>query len=156
VLREGHIGAVEARSVILAFGAGKASPVARMDECSYGSGYSGSSRVRQQPDRLLAEAALTERREESRRTGDSSLWSLGTLRPLDPGAPGTRRYRVIFTLWESREDRFERRTVQEMELWATNATTARRIAQLNVQSLPAYIPAWRIQGVERIIDNDLP
>jgi hypothetical protein len=105
--------------------------------------------------RRLAEAALTERRAEARRSGDSSIWSLGTLQPLDPGAPGTGRYRVTFTLWEPREDRFERRTVHDMELWATNATTARQIAQLNVQSLPQYIGAWRIQGVARIIDDDL-
>jgi len=105
--------------------------------------------------RRLAEVALTERRAEARRSGDSSVWSLGTLHPLDPGAPGTGRYRVTFTLWESREDRFERRTVHEMELWATAATTARHIAQLNVQSLPQYIGAWRIQGVVRIIDEDL-
>jgi hypothetical protein len=105
--------------------------------------------------RRLAEAALTERRAEARRSGESSVWSLGTLHPLDPGAPGTGRYRVTFTLWESREDRFERRIVHEMELWATNATTARHIAQLNVQSLAHYIGAWRIQGVARIIDDDL-
>lgn len=105
--------------------------------------------------RRLAEAALTERRAEARRSGDSSIWSLGTLQPLDPGAPGTGRYRVTFTLWESCEDRFERRTVHAMELWATNATTARQIAQLNVQSLPQYIGAWRIQRVARIIDDDL-
>ncbi len=104
--------------------------------------------------RRLAEVALTERRAEARRSGDSTVWSLGTLHPLDPGAPGTGRYRVTFSLWESREDRFERRTVHAMELWATNATTARQIAQLNVQSLPQYIGAWRIQGVARIIDED--
>jgi hypothetical protein len=104
--------------------------------------------------RRLAEAALTERRAEARRSGDSSVWSLGTLHPLEPGAPGTGRYRVTFTLWESREDRFERRIVHEMELWATNATTARHIAQLNVQSLAQYIGAWRIQGVARIVDDD--
>jgi hypothetical protein len=105
--------------------------------------------------RRLAEAALTERREESGRRGGSSVWSLGTLRPLDSGAPGTGRYRVIFTLWESREDRFECRTVHDMELWATSATTARHIAQLNVQSLPHYIGAWRVQGVAQIIDEDV-
>jgi len=103
----------------------------------------------------LAEAALTERRTEPRRSGDSSVWSLGTLQPLDPGAPGTGRYRVTFTLWESRDDRFERRTVHDMELWATDATTARHIAQLNVQSLPQYIGAWRIQGVARISDESV-
>jgi len=106
--------------------------------------------------RRLAEAALTERREESRRARSSSVWSLGTLQPLDPGAPGTGRYRVIFTLWEPREDRFARRIVHDMELWATSATTARHIAQLNAQSLPEYIGAWRIQGVARIFDDDAP
>jgi hypothetical protein len=104
--------------------------------------------------RRFAEAALVERRAERRRSGDASVWSLGTLQPLDPGAPGTRRYRVTFTLWESRGDRFERRTVHDMVLWATDATTARHTAQLNVQSLPQYIGAWRIQGVARIIDED--
>ncbi len=104
--------------------------------------------------RCLAQAALTKRRAEPRRSGDSSVWSLGTLQPLDPGAPGTGRYRVTFTLWESREDRFERRTVHDMELWATDATTARHTAQLNVQSLPQYIGAWRIHGVARIIEED--
>jgi hypothetical protein len=104
--------------------------------------------------RRLAEAALTKRRAEPRRSCDASVWSLGPLQPLDAGAPGTGRYRITFTLWESREDRFERRTVHDMELWATDATTARQTAQLNVQSLPQYIGAWRIQGVARIFDED--
>ncbi len=103
--------------------------------------------------RRLAEAALTERRAQPACSSDSSVWSLGALTPLDAGAPGTGRYRVTFTLWESREDRFERRTVHDMELWATDATTARHIAQLSVQSLPQYIGAWRIQGVARISDE---
>lgn len=103
--------------------------------------------------RRLAEAALTERRSEPGRRSDASVWSLGTLTPLDPGAPGTGRFRVTFTLWESRGDRFERRTVHDIELWATNATTARHIAQLSVQSLPQYIGAWRIHSVTRIIDD---
>lgn len=105
--------------------------------------------------RRRAEAALIERRAESARNRDPSVWSLGTLQPLDPGAPGTGRYRVTFTLWESREDRFERRTVHDMALWATDATAARHIAQFSVQSLPQYIGAWRIQGVARIMDENL-
>jgi hypothetical protein len=105
--------------------------------------------------RRVAEAALLARRAEPARQPDSSVWSLGTLQPLDPGAPGTGRYRVTFCLWEAREDRFERRTVHDMEIWATDATTARHIAQLDVQSLPQYIGAWRIQCVARIIDGDL-
>ena len=45
--------------------------------------------------RAAAEAALEERR------GDDGRWSLGMLRPLTPQAPGTHRYRAVFSLWQA-------------------------------------------------------
>lgn len=99
--------------------------------------------------RRLAEGALTERRERSRRAADGSVWSLGVLRPLTPRAPGTRKYRVVFALWEPHEDHFERHDVHEMELWAVDAASARRQAQQEIQALGDYIPSWRIRIVER-------
>ena len=38
------------------------------------------------------------------------------LRPLTPRAPGTHRYLVTFSQWESQEDRFERRDVHVLEV----------------------------------------
>jgi len=99
--------------------------------------------------RRMAEQALTERRERTRRSGEQSVWSLGVLRPLTPRAPGTRKYRVVFARWESYEDHFERHDVHEMELWAADAASARRQAQREIQSVPDYLPAWRIRTVER-------
>jgi hypothetical protein len=93
--------------------------------------------------RRAAQEALRERSSESER------WSLGVLRPLTPMAPGTSRYRITFALWESHEDRFVRRDVHELEVWATDAASARRIAQQEVQEVPGYEPVWRIRQVVR-------
>lgn len=99
--------------------------------------------------RRQAQAALTERRERSRLSADASVWSMGMLRPLTPRAPGTHKYRVVFSWWEAHEDHFARRDVHEMELWAVDAASARRQAQREIQSVPDYVPAWRIRIVER-------
>lgn len=127
----------------------------------------GSSRARiagrlvlEAPDldhaRRAAEQALTERREQTRRKGESSVWSLGLLRPLTPKAPGTKRYRVIFAQWEAFEDHFERIDVHEMELWAANAASARRLAQQEIQLLADYQPSWRIRQVEAVRPDQPP
>jgi hypothetical protein len=124
----------------------------------------GSSRARivgrlvlEEPDldhaRRAAEQALTDRRELTRRKGETSVWSLGLLRPLTPKAPGTKRYRVIFSLWKSFEDHFERIDVHELELWAANAAGARRLAQQEIQMLGDYQPSWRIRSVETIPED---
>jgi hypothetical protein len=102
--------------------------------------------------RRAAEQALTERREQTRRSGENSVWSLGLLRPLTPKAPGTKRYRVSFAQWEAFEDHFERNDVHELELWAANAAGARRLAQQEIQLLRSYRPSWRIRGVEAVTD----
>ncbi len=124
----------------------------------------GSSRARivgrlvlEAPDldhaRRAAEQALTERREQTRLSGESSVWSLGLLRPLTPRAPGTKRYRVTFAQWEAFEDHFERIDVHELELWAANAAGARRLAQQEIQLLRVYRPSWRIRSVEVCHDD---
>lgn len=100
-----------------------------------------------------AERALTQRREDTRRSADRSEWSLGVLRPLTPRAPGTHRYRVIFALWEACDDRFERHDVHITEIWAADAASARRLAQREVQGIPHYLPAWRIRSVARVRDD---
>lgn len=64
-------------------------------------------------------------------------------------APGTSRYKITFALWESHEDRFVRKDVHELEVWATDATSARRIAQQEIQNVPGYKPSWRIRQVVR-------
>jgi hypothetical protein len=94
--------------------------------------------------RRAAEAALEARR------SDESRWSLGLLRPLTPMAPGTHRYRATFARWESAEDRFVRRDVHELEVWAADAASARRLAQQEIQQTPGYEPAWRIRQVARV------
>lgn len=94
--------------------------------------------------RRAAEAALEERR------SDESRWSLGLLRPLTPMAPGTHRYRATFARWESAEDRFVRRDVHELEVWAADAGSARRLAQQEIQQVAGYEPAWRIRQVARV------
>ena len=94
--------------------------------------------------RRAAEAALEERR------SDESRWSLGLLRPLTPMAPGTHRYRATFARWESAEDRFVRHDVHELEVWAVDAASARRLAQQEIQQTPGYEPAWRIRQVARV------
>jgi hypothetical protein len=93
--------------------------------------------------RRAAWAALEERR------SDESRWSLGVLRPLTPMAPGTHRYRATFALWESGEDRFVRRDVHHLEVWAADAQSARRLAQQEVRTVVGYEPAWRIRQVAR-------
>ena len=93
--------------------------------------------------RRAAQEALRERSDESER------WSLGVLRPLTPMAPGTTRYRVTFALWESQNDRFVRSDVHVLEVWATDAASARRIAQQEVQHIPDYTPPWRIRQIVR-------
>jgi hypothetical protein len=74
-------------------------------------------------------------------------WSLGALRPLTPNAPGTRLYSVTFAAWEEREDRFVRCDVHEHEVWAIDATSARRFACEQVQAISSYRPAWRVRRV---------
>jgi hypothetical protein len=74
-------------------------------------------------------------------------WSLGLLRPLTANAPGTRLYTVTFAAWEALEDRFVRRDVHEHEVWASDATSARRFACNRVQAVPGYRPAWRVRMV---------
>jgi hypothetical protein len=94
--------------------------------------------------RAAAQAALEERR------SDEARWTLGVLRPLTPMAPGTHRYRAVFARWESAEDRFVRRDVHRLEVWAADAQTARRLAQQEIQKVPGYEPAWRIRQVARV------
>lgn len=91
-----------------------------------------------------AQAALEERR------SDESRWTLGVLRPLTPMAPGTHRYRATFALWEAGEDRFVRRDVHALEVWAADAQSARRLAQQEVRGVLGYEPAWRIRQVARV------
>jgi hypothetical protein len=93
--------------------------------------------------RRAAEAELEERR------SDESRWTLGLLRPLTPMAPGTHRYRATFALWEAGEDRFVRRDVHALEIWAADAQSARRLAQQQVQTIAGYEPSWRIREVAR-------
>jgi hypothetical protein len=97
--------------------------------------------------RLAARAGLT-----GRARGEPG-WSLGVLRPLTPRAAGTRRYRVVFSAWEAEPDRFVRRDVHELTVWAENAASARRLAQEDVQAHPGYRPAWRI---DRVIRDERP
>lgn len=106
--------------------------------------------------RREAERALTRRREDTRRSGDRSQWSLGVLRPLTPRAPGTHRYLVTFALWEAFDDRFERHDVHVTEIWAADAASARRLAQREVQAVPDYLPAWRIRSVTRAREDAGP
>lgn len=83
----------------------------------------------------------------ARQQADEGAWSLGILRPLTPAAPGTQRYRVTFAVWESDEDRFVRRDVHTVELWACDAQSARRQAQVDVHAVAGFAPAWRIREV---------
>lgn len=86
----------------------------------------------------------------ARQAADEGAWSLGMLRPLTPAAPGTQRYRVTFAVWESDEDRFVRRDVHTIELWACDAQSARRQAQSDVHAVDGHTPAWRIREVLKI------
>lgn len=85
----------------------------------------------------------------SARADGQDGWSLGLLRPLTPRAPGTHRYEATFAQWQAEGDHFTRRDVRVIEVWAQNAATARRIAQQDIQQLPAYEPSWRIRSVRR-------
>ena len=91
--------------------------------------------------REFAEAALAER------SGVEPGWSLGLLRALTPNAPGTHPYTVTFARWEASGERFIQRDVHEREVWAPDAASARRLAAQHVQSLPDYVPAWRVRQV---------
>jgi len=112
----------------------------------------GSARARvmgrvrfQAPDAARArEAAATAL---AARAGGEGRWSLGILRALTANAPGTHAYVVTFAAWESRGERFVRRDVHEHEVWATDATSARRLASEQVQAMPSYLPAWRVSRV---------
>ncbi|MGE0347067.1 MAG: hypothetical protein AB7I24_09380 [Candidatus Nanopelagicales bacterium] len=94
--------------------------------------------------RRAAEAALEERR------SDESRWSLGVLKPLTPMAPGTHQYRATFARWESGEDRFVRVDVHQVEVWAADAQSARRLAQQEIRQVDGYEPSWRIRQVARV------
>jgi hypothetical protein len=94
--------------------------------------------------RRAAQAALEERR------SDESRWTLGLLRPLTPMAPGTYCYRATFALWEAGEDRFVRRDVHHLEVWAADAQSARRLAQQEIRQVEGYEPSWRIRKVARV------
>lgn len=93
---------------------------------------------------VAAQAALEERR------SDESRWTLGVLRPLTPMAPGTHRYRATFAFWEATDDRFVRRDVHHLDVWAADAQSARRLAQQEIRVIGGYEPSWRIRQVARI------
>lgn len=105
--------------------------------------------------RLVIEApSATEARraaqaELARRRDRDSRWSLGVLKPLTPQAPGTSLFQVTFAIWEATDDRFVRRDVHTLEVWACDAAAARRIAQQDIQQVGGYLPAWRVRQVVR-------
>jgi len=107
-----------------------------------------AGRVVVQAADLAAAQEAAERALEARSQGEPR-WSLGVLKPLTPMAPGTHRYTVTFAVWESEADRFVRRDVHTIEVWAADGASARRMAQQEVQSVPDYRPAWRIRAVSR-------
>ena len=83
------------------------------------------------------------------RSGSEPGWSLGVLRPLTPNAAGTYRYVVTFAAWQACGERFIQRDVHRHDVWATDATGARRLAVEEVQAMPGYLPAWRVTQVVR-------
>lgn len=88
--------------------------------------------------------------EELARRGDrDSRWSLGVLKPLTPQAPGTSLFKVTFAIWEATDDRFVRRDVHVLDVWACDASAARRIAQQDIQQVDGYVPTWRVRQVAR-------
>jgi hypothetical protein len=93
--------------------------------------------------RRAAQAALEER-------AGGEARSSRVLRPLTPMAPGTHSYRVTFARWEAAADRFVRRDVHTLDVWAADASSARRMAQQQIQAVPGYEPAWRIRSVTRV------
>ena len=100
------------------------------------------------PDAPGAKQAAEKALERRSKSSEDS-WSLGVLRPLTPFAPGTHLYAVTFALWESTGDRFVSLDVHTLEVWATDATSARRLAQQEVQQIQEYLPSWRIRSVAR-------
>lgn len=96
--------------------------------------------------RAAAEAAL------EARSGGEGRWSLGVLRPLTPRAPGTHRYRAVFSTWQDTDDRFVRRDMHTLEIWAADAQSARRMAQQEIRQVADYEPSWRIRKVVRTED----
>ena len=83
------------------------------------------------------------------RSGSEPGWSLGVLRSLTPNAAGTYLYVVTFAAWEECGERFIQRDVHRRDVWATDATGARRLAVEEVQAMPGYLPAWRVTQVVR-------
>ncbi len=81
---------------------------------------------------------------------EDGRWSLGVLRPLTPDAPGTYRYAVTFAVWAPEGEEFARHDTHRLTVWATDAQSARRLAHEEIQSLPAYRPAWRVRRVVRV------
>lgn len=96
-----------------------------------------------------ADARRSALAELAKRRDRDSRWSLGVLKPLTPKAPGTSLFAVTFAVWEATDDRFLRRDVHTLEVWAEDAGSARRIAQQDVQAASEYDPAWRIRQVIR-------
>ena len=93
--------------------------------------------------RRAAEVAL------AARSGSEPGWSLGVLRSLTPNAAGTYLYVVTFAAWEACGERFTQRDVHRRDVWALDATGARRRAVEEVQAMPGYLPAWRVTQVVR-------
>ncbi len=89
----------------------------------------------------------------AKRADGAPGWSLGLLRPLVPGLPGTYRYRVIFAAWVEEEAGYHREDTLATEVWATDAESARRMARREAEMLPAYRGAWRIRQVRRIAET---
>lgn len=91
--------------------------------------------------------------ELANRSDEAGRWSLGVLRPLTPKAPGTALFRATFAIWVAQADEFVRQDVHELEVWAEDASAARRIAQQEIQKNPDYVPAWRIREVSHLRDR---
>jgi hypothetical protein len=102
---------------------------------------------------IQAASAADARREAlaelAKRKDRDSRWSLGVLKPLTPQAPGTNLFAVTFAVWEATDDRFVRTDVHTLDVWAEDASAARRIAQQDIQAAAEYNPAWRIRQVVR-------
>ena len=109
-----------------------------------------AARIALQAPDLTAARHLAAEALDARRASDKGTWSLGILRPLTDAAPGTQRYRITFAIWESDDDRFTRRDVHAIELWAADAQSARRQAQVDVHHVEGHAPSWRIRQVLRI------
>jgi hypothetical protein len=115
----------------------------------------GSPRSPQIAARLLLDApdaqrALRAARLRARaRAGAEASWWLGPLRALTPSAPGTRRYRVTFAAWRERGEGYAREVAHEIEVWATDAAGARRLAEREARTMASYEAAWRVVRVAR-------